>query len=231
MEDYDAIYKVVIVGDPGTGKSSLINRFVDDQYSEEYLATIGVDFKIKTIDLGCKRIKLQIWDTAGQERFRSIVSSYYRRMNAALVVFDVNNGETFHNVSHWMSELKLKGSQLSTSKLPTATPPTPLTAPSVTFSTPASVTFGTGAAEPEYILIGAKSDLDRIVSQDDISDMEKRHNMKYFTCSAKKGTGIEPIFTYLAETLYAKIGKVQLHAQSRTIPTTPNQRLRSRFCC
>ncbi len=74
----DYLFKLLLIGDSGVGKSCLLLRFADDTYTESYISTIGVDFKIRTIELEGKTIKLQIWDTAGQERFRTITSSYYR---------------------------------------------------------------------------------------------------------------------------------------------------------
>uniref|UniRef100_A0A668S6E2 small monomeric GTPase n=1 Tax=Oreochromis aureus TaxID=47969 RepID=A0A668S6E2_OREAU len=75
---HDYLFKLLLIGDSGVGKSCLLLRFADDTYTESYISTIGVDFKIRTIELDGKTIKLQIWDTAGQERFRTITSSYYR---------------------------------------------------------------------------------------------------------------------------------------------------------
>ncbi|RAL66315.1 hypothetical protein DID88_005985 [Monilinia fructigena] len=74
--EYDYLFKLLLIGDSGVGKSCLLLRFADDTYTESYISTIGVDFKIRTIELDGKTVKLQIWDTAGQERFRTITSSY-----------------------------------------------------------------------------------------------------------------------------------------------------------
>jgi small GTP-binding protein len=87
------------------GKSCLLLRFADDTYTESYISTIGVDFKIRTIDLDGKTIKLQIWDTAGQERFRTITSSYYRGAHGIIVVYDVTDLESFNNVKQWLHEI------------------------------------------------------------------------------------------------------------------------------
>jgi len=103
--DYDYLYKLLIIGDSGVGKSCLLLRFADDIFTDSFISTIGVDFKIKTVDIdGCK-IKLQIWDTAGQERFRTITSSYYRGAHGIIVVYDVTEQKSFTNVMKWLKEI------------------------------------------------------------------------------------------------------------------------------
>lgn len=104
--EYDFLFKILIIGDSGVGKSCLLLRFADDTYSEKYISTIGVDFKIKTIEMNGKTIKLQIWDTAGQERFRNIISSYYRGAHGIIIVYDVQKSESFNNVSMWLREIE-----------------------------------------------------------------------------------------------------------------------------
>ncbi|KAH9256634.1 Ras-like GTP-binding protein YPT1 [Batrachochytrium salamandrivorans] len=104
--DYDFLFKLLIIGDSGVGKSCLLLRFADDVFTESYISTIGVDFKIRTLELQGKTLKLQIWDTAGQERFRTITSSYYRGAHGIIVVYDVTDAESFQNVSQWMHEIE-----------------------------------------------------------------------------------------------------------------------------
>jgi Ras-related protein Rab-1A len=103
--EYDYLFKLLLIGDSGVGKSCLLLRFADDTYTESYISTIGVDFKIRTLELDGKTVKLQIWDTAGQERFRTITSSYYRGAHGIIVVYDVTDQESFTNVKQWMNEI------------------------------------------------------------------------------------------------------------------------------
>jgi len=103
--EYDYLFKLLLIGDSGVGKSCLLLRFADDSYTESYISTIGVDFKIRTITLEGKTIKLQIWDTAGQERFRTITSSYYRGAHGIIVVYDVTEVESYNNIKQWLHEI------------------------------------------------------------------------------------------------------------------------------
>lgn len=102
----DYLFKLLLIGDSGVGKSCLLLRFADDAYIESYISTIGVDFKIRTIEKDGKTIKLQIWDTAGQERFRTITSSYYRGAHGIIIVYDVTDQESFKNVKMWLAEIE-----------------------------------------------------------------------------------------------------------------------------
>jgi len=105
--EYDYLFKLLLIGDSGVGKSCLLLRFADHTYTESYISTIGVDFKIRTITTRDeKTIKLQIWDTAGQERFRTITSSYYRGAHGIIVVYDVTDQESFNNVKQWLNEIE-----------------------------------------------------------------------------------------------------------------------------
>ncbi|KAJ8956225.1 hypothetical protein NQ318_014956 [Aromia moschata] len=104
--DYDHLFKLLIIGDSGVGKSSLLLRFSDNTFTGSYITTIGVDFKIKTVHINGQKVKLQIWDTAGQERFRTITSTYYRGTHGVIVVYDVTNGESFANVKRWLHEIE-----------------------------------------------------------------------------------------------------------------------------
>ncbi len=102
---HDYLFKILLIGDSGVGKSCILTRFADETFAESFISTIGVDFKIRTIEIDNKMIKLQIWDTAGQERFRTITSSYYRGSHGVIIVFDVTNKISFNNVKMWLSEI------------------------------------------------------------------------------------------------------------------------------
>lgn len=88
---YDHLVKLLLIGDSGVGKSCLLLRFADSTFTSAYITTIGIDFKIKNVEVGGKRVKLQVWDTAGQERFRTITKAYYKGAQGILMVFDVSN--------------------------------------------------------------------------------------------------------------------------------------------
>jgi Ras-related protein Rab-1A len=104
-KDYDYIFKIVLIGDTSVGKSCLLTRFADDQFSESYVTTIGVDFRFKTMIVCDKITKVQVWDTAGQERYRSITNAYYRGAEAIMIVFDVTNKDSFTHIQDWMEEI------------------------------------------------------------------------------------------------------------------------------
>jgi len=103
---YDFLIKLLLIGDSGVGKSCLLLRFSDDQFTQSFITTIGIDFKIKTIELDGKRIKLQIWDTAGQERFRTITTAYYRGAMGILLIYDVTDEHSFNNIRNWIRNIE-----------------------------------------------------------------------------------------------------------------------------
>lgn len=106
MEHKKQSFKIIIVGEPGVGKTSILERYCDKYFSDTYASTIGVDFNIKNVMLNGKYTKLQIWDTAGQERFRTITTFYYRGTDAVIITFDLTKIATFNKLSEWLIELK-----------------------------------------------------------------------------------------------------------------------------
>mmetsp|Transcript_25864 Transcript_25864/g.40134 ORF Transcript_25864/g.40134 Transcript_25864/m.40134 type:complete len:208 (+) Transcript_25864:153-776(+) len=103
---YDMQIKLLMIGDSGVGKTCLLLRYANDSFSPTFITTIGIDFKIKNIDIEGKRIKLQIWDTAGQERFRTITTSYFRGAQGILLVYDVTDRRSFESIRNWISQIQ-----------------------------------------------------------------------------------------------------------------------------
>ncbi|KAH3763459.1 GTP-binding protein RAB4 [Pelomyxa schiedti] len=106
MERYDYLFKFIIIGDAGTGKTCLLYRFMEDKFKSNSSHTIGVEFGSKLIEVGGKTVKLQIWDTAGQERFRAVTRSYYKGAAGCILVYDVTKRDTYNNISSWLADAK-----------------------------------------------------------------------------------------------------------------------------
>ena len=104
-KDYDYIFKLVLIGDTCVGKSCILVRFSDDIFDDNYVTTIGVDFRFKTMVVKNKVVKIQIWDTAGEERYRSITTAYYRGAAAIIICCDCTNKESFNNIKNWVEEI------------------------------------------------------------------------------------------------------------------------------
>jgi len=105
-DPYDYLFKFLVIGSAGTGKSCLLHQFISSSFKDDSSHTIGVEFGSKIVAVGGKTVKLQIWDTAGQERFRSVTRSYYRGAAGALLVYDVASRETFNTLANWLSDAR-----------------------------------------------------------------------------------------------------------------------------
>jgi len=103
---YDYLFKLLLIGDSGVGKTCVLFRFSEDAFNATFISTIGIDFKIRTIELDGKKIKLQIWDTAGQERFRTITTAYYRGAMGIMLVYDITNEKSFDNIKNWIRNIE-----------------------------------------------------------------------------------------------------------------------------
>lgn len=102
---YHHLFKILLVGDSGVGKSALLLRFADDAFNESCPSTIGIDFKSRIVQVNGQPVKLQVWDAAGQERFRSLSTAYYRGAHGVIIVYDVTSMESFSNVKKWLDEV------------------------------------------------------------------------------------------------------------------------------
>ena len=103
----DCVYKILLLGDGSVGKTCLLLQYTDKVFHETHIATIGLDYRLKTIELkDQKKIKLQIWDTAGQDRFRAITKNYYKSAHGVVLMYDVSNAQTFSNIKNWIDQIK-----------------------------------------------------------------------------------------------------------------------------
>lgn len=175
---YDYLFKYIIIGDTGVGKSCLLLQFTDKRFQPVHDLTIGVEFGARMITLGnaentkSSQIKLQIWDTAGQESFRSITRSYYRGAAGALLVYDITRRDTFNHLGRWLEEAR----QHSHSNM-------------------------------VIMLIGNKSDLDarRAVSTEEGRDFAQQHGLVFLETSAKTASNVEKAFMDTAGKIHEKI--------------------------
>ena len=107
-QSYDLVLKILLVGDMGVGKSCLLTSFTENQFKEQHPSTIGLDFRVRSIKVRGKHIKLQIWDTAGQECFKPITTHYFRGSEGALMVYDITKKESFDHLNQWFQDLERK---------------------------------------------------------------------------------------------------------------------------
>ena len=105
-ETYDFLFKVVVVGDSGVGKTGITNRYLKGNFQEDMKTTVGVEFGAKKVVIKEKCVKIQIWDTAGQERYRSVTTAYYKGAKGALIVYDITNSQSFQNIERWIKEVR-----------------------------------------------------------------------------------------------------------------------------
>ena len=104
--DSSITFKILTIGESGVGKTCILRRFVENKFLKNHLATIGIDFKTKTLNINNKEIKLKIWDTAGQERFRNITTQYYKGADGIVLVYDVTDDGSFEKIRDWMAQIQ-----------------------------------------------------------------------------------------------------------------------------
>nr|CAB3265352.1 ras-related protein Rab-10-like [Phallusia mammillata] len=110
-KDYDVLFRIMILGDTGVGKTCLLHRFCDEEFRYNHVCTIGIDFKMKTININGVRVRIQIWDTAGQERYRTITRQYYRKGQGIILTYDITNEASFLNIRKWTSDVSEYGDE------------------------------------------------------------------------------------------------------------------------
>ncbi|KAK2789308.1 Ras- protein yptc6 [Onygenales sp. PD_12] len=185
-DEYDFLFKVVLIGDSGVGKSNLLSRFTRNEFNPDSKSTIGVEFATRSIQVDGKTIKAQIWDTAGQERYRAITSAYYRGAVGALLVFDVTKEQTLHNCERWLKELDTHG------------PPRDKK----------------GHRKISIMLVGNKIDdkASRAVSTETAqkfaaADPEEENHLAFMETSALDGSNVEAAFEQILTSIYKKLNE------------------------
>lgn len=166
-DNLDHVFKILLIGDAGVGKSSILLQFTDGYFNDNLQSTIGVDFKVKVMDAAgpdgrTKRVKVTIWDTAGQERFRTLTSSYYRGAQGIILVYDVARKETFDSLSMWLQEVE-------------------------------QFSMG-GGKEVVKLLVGNKIDQARVVQREVADEWARSRGMLFMEASAKTKEGIAQVF-------------------------------------
>lgn len=197
--DYDYVFKVVLVGNSGVGKTSLLRRLVDRDFDDSNSrSTIGVEFKILSLDLPSKKVaKIQVWDTAGQERYRAITAAYYRGMKAIAVVFDLTNRKSFDDLSSWMEEVSQHFPQFNT-----------------------KIIDSEDDDESDIVgyLFGNKKDLETkiCVGKEEALDFARKYGMQYKEVSAKLGSGVHDSFNQIAVMCEKKLlARVKIDAEKQ----------------
>ncbi|XP_064646007.1 ras-related protein Rab-8A-like isoform X1 [Lineus longissimus] len=177
---YDYLFKLLLIGDSGVGKTCVLFRFSEDAFNSTFISTIGIDFKIRTIELDGKKIKLQIWDTAGQERFRTITTAYYRGAMGIMLVYDITNTKSFDNIRNWIRNIE-----------------------------EVSGTSQHASADVEKMVLGNKCDMNdrRQVSRERGEQLAVEYGIKFLETSAKASINVEEAFFTLARDIKAKMDR------------------------
>jgi len=179
-EDFDYIFKIVLAGDSGVGKSCLLSRYARNEFTLETKPTIGVEFLTKMVEMPnedpgekTKFVKSQIWDTAGQERFRAITSAYYRGALGVVVCYDITKKKSFENISLWLNEMRANCEPVVT------------------------------------MLVGTKTDLQylREVSTEEAVEYAQREHMLFMETSAQSAYNVEEAFNEVTKTIFQHIHK------------------------
>ncbi|KAH9516781.1 Ras- protein Rab-10 [Dermatophagoides farinae] len=213
-KNYDLLFKLLLIGDSGVGKTCILFRFSDDAFQTTFISTIGIDFKIKTIDLKGKRIKLQIWycifflskkmililDTAGQERFHTITTSYYRGAMGIMLVYDITNAKSFDNIAKWLRNIDEHASE-----------------------------------DVEKMILGNKCDMTdkRVVSRERGESIAREHGIRFLETSAKANINIDRAFLDLAEAILNKqiVGQILIDKQDKINISKPESKSPVGKCC
>lgn len=176
-QNNEYVFKIILVGDSGVGKTSLLSRYTDNTFDSDHLSTIGVDFKIKNMIIDDKLLKMQVWDTAGQERFKTITASYYRNIVGAIYIYDVSNEKSFDNIARWHNDVTDKNEEKIISIL----------------------------LAHKCELLNKHDTQTKIISRQNGMQLAQELDMRYMEASSKKNIGINEVFDYIAQSIYDEI--------------------------
>ena len=168
-------FKILLLGDATVGKTSLIQRYINNEYSQTYITTIGIDKNRKTLNVNNVQVRLVIWDTAGQENFRALNKQFYKGTDCVILTFDLNNKQTIININYWIGQLYQENK----------------------IENLGIVLVGT----KKDLLIDGK---DNKVEKSEIDDAIERFKIKYFETSSKTGENVKEVFNYLIKLTLSK---------------------------
>ncbi len=174
-------FKILLLGDATVGKSSLIQRYINNEYSQTYITTIGIEQNRKTLNVNNVQVKLVIWDTAGQEKFRAINKQFYKGTDCVILAFDLNNKKTIININYWMGQLYQENK----------------------IENIGIVLVGT----KKDLLNDGKDDK---VEKSEINDAIERYKIKFFETSSKTGENVKEVFNYLVKLTLSKKNYLEL---------------------
>jgi len=201
MSQKKVLLKVIILGDSGVGKTSLMNQYVNKKFSGQYKATIGADFLTKEVVIEDRLVTMQIWDTAGQERFQSLGVAFYRGADSCVLVFDVNIAKTFENLDSWRDEFLIQASPRDPDNFP-------------------FVVIGNQVDKDS-----------RVVSQKRaLSWCNSKGNIPYYETSAKDGINVEQAFQVVAKNAIKKDNDIDSYVPQPVIDVGKEEQ-KSGSCC
>ena len=199
----EILVKLLLIGESSVGKSCLLLRFSEDKFTDDFLPTIGIDFKVRHTTINDRKVKLQVWDTAGQEKFRTITKAYYRGAQGILLVFDVTNIDSFEKVENWMTSIQENTTDPVTIYLVGNKCDVPF---------PEKRDEGEEEAEEEK-----KERPVRRITQEQAQELAREKNVEYFETSARDGTNVESTFLRLAGAVLEKMPAQERKEQGVTL--------------
>ena len=202
--EYDKTCQILILGDSSVGKTSLISRYANGIFKEEYLATVGLDYYNKQDTINNLNVLVKLWDTAGQERFKSLTPNYFRNAEGVVIVFDVTNSETFENLKYWISSIKSNLGEKN------------IIIPIIIIGNKIDM------------------DDMRDINKEEADKFAKENDYKYFEASAKTGEGVDEAFREIVNQILDnsdKLEEIKEERKSIKIQEEPNNNQKKKNCC